>query len=244
MRITTKKIYLIGIWWIWVSAIARYYLSEWWDIHWSDSTDSELIHELQKEWCNIIIGSNKERIWKDTNLVVYTEAIPKHQQELLQAQNLNIKTRKYNEALGDIVNNKKLIAITGTHGKSTTTSMVSLVLKNSQESFFSIIGTLLKEFNGKNFYRKNSALKKLEYSVIEACEYKEHFLVYTPSVLVITNIEFDHADYFKNEKNYVEAYEKMITKVLPWGFVILDRNDTHSQKLIGIRGDITFIENW
>jgi UDP-N-acetylmuramate--alanine ligase len=68
--------------------------------------------------------------------------------------------------------------------------------------------------------------------VIEACEHKEHFLEYTPSVLVITNIEYDHADYFKTPESYIEAFQKMISKVVPGGFVILSTDDPNSQKLL------------
>jgi len=86
--------------------------------------------------------------------------------------------------------------------------MISQILKNSQEDFISIVGTLLQEFDGKNFYASHSQFSpkgrdEAAYFVIEACEHKEHFLAYHPTVAIITNIEYDHADYFKTPESYI-----------------------------------------
>lgn len=233
-----KKVYLIGIGGIGVSALARYYLSEGYEVSGSDSTNSELIHSLTSEWCDIIIWWDASRITTDINLIIYSEAVPKTQEELATALKFWIKTLRYNDALWEIVNNYKLIAVTGTHGKSTTTSMISQVLKNSSEDFKSIIWTLLKEFDGKNFYSR----WEKNYFCIEACEYKEHFLAYKPTVAVITNIEYDHADYFKSPNDYIAAYEKFIKNIIPGGFCILDSHDKNSKSLIWLRDDITYID--
>ncbi len=252
-----KKIYLIGIGGIGVSAIARYYLSEWWAVSWSDSTNSAIIEALKSQWCDIIIWSDATRLTSDFDLVVYTEAIPHDQEEFQRSQELGIKIQKYNVALSKIANHRKLIAVTGTHGKSTTSSLISIILKNSEVDFLSVVGTLLKEFWWKNFFRRTpenpspslpskeegqTIQSYGEYFVIEACEHKEHFLEYTPSVLVITNIEYDHADYFKTPELYIKAFEKMISKVVPGGFVILSTDDPNTQKLLWIRKDINYIE--
>lgn len=236
-----KKIYCIGIGWIGVSALARYYLSLWYRVFGSDSTESSLIWELQKEGCDIIIGADANRIDVDFEKIIHTEAIPPTQVELLRSLELWLKVLKYNEALAEIANKQKLIAISGTHGKSTTTSLISLILKDSNEDFYSVVGTILKEFWGKNFYSSSQNGKEQRYFAIEACEYKEHFLVYSPLVLVITNIEYDHADYFHTQKDYTGAFEKMIQRVLPEGFVIFSKDDTQIQALIGRRNDISYI---
>lgn len=233
----TKKVYLVGIGWIWVSALARYYLSKKYTVYGSDSTDSQLIHALVSEWCDIIIWSQADRITWDIDLVVYSEAIPQNQQELVKARELWITTLKYNLALAEIANSHKLIAVSGTHGKSTTTSMISQILKNSSEDFSAIIGTLLKEFDEKNFFSRGEN----NYFTIEACEYKEHFLAYRPSVAVITNIEYDHADYFKSPQNYIDAFEKFIKNIIPWGFCIINGEDTNCKKLIRTRKDIHYV---
>lgn len=245
----SKSLYCIWIGGIGVSALARYYLSLWWKVYGSDSNNSELIQKLKEEWCDIITWVDSSRISKKINLVIYTEAIPKTHIERLKARDLKIRSLKYNTALGEVVNAYKLIAITGTHGKSTTSSLVSLVLKNSQENFKSIVGTLLKEFDGRNFYSsptnslsKKAPVKNDTYFVIEACEYKEHFLEYTPTLAAITNIEYDHADYFQNTQDYIKAYEKFINKILPGGFCIINMQDNISHRLLWKRKDINYIE--
>jgi UDP-N-acetylmuramate--alanine ligase len=231
-----KKIYIIWIWGIWISAIARYYMYLGYDVFWSDSTNSELIEKLIEEWCNIIIWSDKNRIDETFEKVVYTEAIPENNEELQKTKELWIKILTYPEALAGIVNNKKLIAVSWTHGKSTTTSLISLVLKDSETWINSIVWTILKEFENKNTYFSSSPN-----FVIEACEYKRSFLKYTPSLLIITNIEIDHLDYYKNLEDYISAYEQLINNIKTWWFVIINALDKNSKSLIWKRDDINYI---
>lgn len=233
-----KKLYCIGIGWIGVSALARYYLSEGWKVFWSDAHDSELIHALQNEGCNIIVWQDSKRIDTSIDLVIHTEAIPRNQKELSKARELWIKTLKYSDALGNVANAYKLIAVAGTHGKSTTTSMISQILKNSAEDFTAVVGTLLREFDGKNFYTRGNK----NFFALEACEYKEHFLAYRPTLAVITNIEYDHADYFKTQESYIEAFEKFIDNIIPWGFCIINGENSNCKTLISKRQDIGYIE--
>ena len=231
-----KRLYCIGIWGIGVSALARYYVSLWWEVLWSDKSGSHNIEKLISEWCDILIWEDDTRI-KNIDLVIHSEAIPETQKELKTAKASWVPTQKYNEALASIVNGRKLIAISGTHGKSTTTSLTAQILKNSDTNFLAIIGTLLQEFDGQNFYNQGEP----EYAVIEACEYKDHFLAYKPSVVVITNIEYDHADYFKTQKQYLETFENFIKQITPGGFCIMNDDDPNCQKLLGKRTDITYI---
>lgn len=232
----SKKIYLIGIWGIWVSALARYYASLGYTIFGSDAHDSQLIHSLQSEGMDIIIGSDKTRITWDIEKIIYSEAVPFSQSEMKMGQDLWIPMLKYTQALWEVVNTHKLIAVSGTHGKSTTSSLIAQIFKNAGEDFSAVIGTLLKEFDGKNFFSQGEK----EYFIIEACEYKEHFLEYRPLVWVITNIEYDHADYYKTPESYVDAFEKFIENILPGGFCILGE-DKNSLSLLWKRKDIHYI---
>ncbi len=233
-----KRIYFCGIWWIGVSALARYYLSQWYEVWWSDNSDSELIHSLICEGCDIIIWSDENRITNELEKIIYSEAVPLSQKELSKWKELDIPLLKYSQGLWEIVNEYNLIAVTGTHGKSTTSSMISQILKNSRENFVSIVWTLLKEFEWKNFYRR---WEDRNLFVIEACEYKEHFLAYKPLVWVITNIEYDHADFFKTPESYVLAFKKFIDNIKPWGFCLLPGDDSNAQSLHSIREDINYI---
>jgi UDP-N-acetylmuramate--alanine ligase len=168
---------------------------------------------------------------------VYTEAIPAHHSELEKAKKLGIQTLTYPEALAQIANKKTLISIAGSHGKSTTSSLTSLVLKNSQTNVNAVVGTLLKEFGGKNAYFSESP-----YFVIEACEYRRSFLHYRPSVGVIINIDLDHLDYYKDLKDYISAFESYLNNIVPGGFAILNGEDTNCKKLLNLRKDIQYIE--
>ncbi len=236
-----KKVYIIWIGWIWISAIARYYLHIWYEVFWSDQTNSELIEKLREEWCKIEIPlSSKSFPQREKDFfekVVYTEAVPEDNPELQKARKLWIKIQTYPEALAEIANNKKLIAIAWTHWKSTTSSLTAITLKNSKTWTNAVIWTILKEFDTKNAYFSDS-----KYFVIEACEYKRSFLRYKPLIWVITNIDLDHLDYYKDLEDYISAFDEFINNIRTWGFAILNWNCKNSQNLIWKRKDINYIE--
>ena len=244
-----KNIYIIWIGGIGVSAIARYHLSQWDTVYWEDASHSELTKNLEKEWV-IFLSFEKALEGSEISVVIYTEAVPNDDHELILAREKWIKTLSYPEALGEIANDKKLIAIAGTHWKSTTTSLTSLVLKNSNENFTAVVWTILKEFENKNFFHRNSPLPQgrgaggegSDFFVIEACEYRRSFLKYTPTVWVIVNMEVDHLDYFSWEDDYVSAYKSFIENIKPWGFIILNGDDRNCQKLLWLRDDIQYVE--
>lgn len=237
-----KKIYFIWIWWIWISALARYYNENWYKVFWSDKTNSELIENLKKENIDIIIWENKNRIDKNFEKIIFTEAVPENQEELKYSRQLWLKTLTYPQALWEIANSKKLITISWTHWKSTTTSMSSIMFKNSNLNFSSIVWTLLKEFNWKNFYNRQEKNKKDNYFIIEACEYKRSFLNYKPFISIITNIEVDHLDYYKDENDYIEAFRQLTKNIQEWWFLIINWQEKNSRQLLNLRKDISIIE--
>jgi len=231
-----KKVYIIGIWGIGISGIARYYLFLWYEVHGSDSVASPLMESLKKEGMYAEIGIFPEKIDASFEMVVYTGAIPQDHAELQKAQSLNIPTLSYSEALARLVNAKKLITVAGSHGKSTTTALTSLVLKNSPLGVNALVGSLLSEFDGKNVHFSESPL-----FVLEACEYKRQFLAYRPHIAIVTNIDLDHLDYYQDEADYVRAFEEYIENIVPHGFAILDASDVHTKELVWKRSDIEYI---
>lgn len=235
------KVYIIWIGWIWISALARYYLAQSFVVYWSDMVWSELTQNLEKEWVNITIWEKPEILDEDFSLVIYTEAVPNNQSEIKRAKELRIKTLTYPQALANIVNDKKLITIAWTHWKSTTTSLTSLIFKDSQIDFTSIVWTILKEFGNKNFYYRRDTLEK-EYFILEACEYKRSFLNYKPTVWIITNIELDHLDYYKDLEDYISAFREYINNIIPGWFAILNWEDENCKKLLWLRKDIHYVE--
>lgn len=198
-----KKIYFSGIGGIGMSALARFFLSENKKVLGSDAKESDLIDELKKEGAKIFIKQKAENITPDIDLLVYSEAVPEDNPERMQARKLNTPEKSYFQALGDVSAKYKTIAIAGTHGKSTTTAMTGLTLANATV----FVGTKVFEWDNKNFRKGNSDLL-----VVEACEYRNSFLNLSPYIAVITSIEPEHLDFFKNAENYFASFKKFIQK--------------------------------
>ncbi len=163
-----KNIYFIWIWWIGTSGLARYYKSLWYNVSGSDKFASEITQKLEQEWIKVTIGEEEKNISKRIDIVIYSSAIPENQTEFKKAKELWIKTLNYPQALWEVTEDTQLISIAGTHGKSTTTSLISLILKDSWKDFASIVGSILKEFDGTNFYYKNEGKNDLLF-VLESC---------------------------------------------------------------------------
>ena len=256
MQNTQKHLHVIGIGGIGVSALARYYKHLGYTVSGSDGADSPFLDTLRSEGFDIHIGHTSGNLRDDTDLVIYSEAIitkpdltPEEQiysnPELAKARELNIRHISYPVALGEVFNAKQGIAITGSHGKSTTTAMTTLMLANeytdnptieipADGSFAymptapgcsAIIGTQVPQLGNTNFYTEIQA----ENFVIEACEYKRSFLQYHPYITVITNIDLDHLDYYQNLEDYISAFQSIVDQTR--GFVIISADDENSRKL-------------
>lgn len=234
-----NKIYIIWIWWIWISAIARYYLQKWYNVLWSDKVETELTKKLKSEWIDIFIWERPEIIDNSFEKVIYTEAISNDNSELKKSKELNIITQTYPESLKEISQKYFLIRVAWSHGKSTTSSMTAITLKNSTSSVNAVIWTILKEFDNKNCYFSDS-----KYMVIEACEYKRSFLNYNPNIAIITNIDLDHLDYYKDLDDYIDAFRDFCKNVKSWWTIVLNSDCPNSMRLYNLRNDITYVLVW
>ena len=128
--------------------------------------------------------------------------------ELLAAHERKIKTRSYPQALADITNSKRQIAVSGSHGKSSTTSLIGVMMQQSSIGGSTIVGTQLPQFGGSNYHHD----ARSDWFAIEACEYKRHFLEYTPEITVITNIDIDHLDYYRDSEDYLSAFVSLVER--------------------------------
>lgn len=221
------KIHFIAIGGIGVSALARYYLEKDHKISGSDLASSEITKSLKKSGVKIFIGQKKENISKNLDLVIYSSAVKSDNPELKEVKRLKIKHQSYPEALGELSKKYFTIAVSGTHGKSTTTSMLGLLLIKAGLDPTVIVGTKLKEFNNSNFRMGRS-----KYLVIEACEHEESFLNYYPEIIVLTNIEEEHLDYYKNLKNILKAFKKFISNLLDNGYLVVNKDDRNILRVI------------
>lgn len=209
------KIHFIGIGGIGVSALAQYYLGKGSEVFGSDITESEITKDLKKKGAVIFIGPNSAENIKDYDLVIHSPAVKENNPEIIEAEMRGIKILSYPRALGELTKEYTTIAVSGTHGKSTTTAMISLVLIEAGLDPTVIVGTKLKEFNNSNFRMGRS-----EYLVIEACEHEESFLQYWPKIIVVTNIEEDHLDYYINIENINKAFNEFVSHLKKDGILI------------------------
>ncbi|MBU6415020.1 UDP-N-acetylmuramate--L-alanine ligase, partial [Patescibacteria group bacterium] len=165
------RIHIIGIGGIGTSALARFYLATKNHVSGSDLARSEITADLQRYGARITIGPhNAKNVPAKTDVVIFTAAAEKNNPELKEARSRKIKIKSYAEALGEFTKEYFTIAIAGTHGKSTTTAMVNLMMTHAGLDPTVIIGTKLKEFGNANFRKGKS-----KYLVIEADEYAGSF---------------------------------------------------------------------
>jgi UDP-N-acetylmuramate--alanine ligase len=217
-----KKVFFIGIGGIGVSAIARMMKLEGKVVSGQDINDSPVIEELRKNDIEIFIGQGIDFIPKDTDLIVYSRAVEVYDPEFFETlKSLNIEMLSYPQILGLVSENKYTIAISGSHGKTTTTAMIAHMLLESGKDPTVVVGSLLQ---GK---KTNFIAGKSEYFVVEADEYKRAFLNLSPKILVITNIDLDHLDYYKDIEDIKDAFRSLVVKVPSDGIIICDPDAPH-----------------
>ena len=218
-----------------MSALAQYYLEKGHEISGSDLASSEITEALAKRGVKIIIANKAENISPDFDLVVYSPAVPKDNAEYKKAKELGLKLQSYPEALGQLTKEYFTIAVSGSHGKSTTTAMIALVLIKAGLDPTVVVGTKLKEFASPASSlggggASNFRMGKSKYLVIEACEYDGSFLNYFPKITVITNVDKEHLDYFKTFKNVISEFKKFILKLPQDGFLVANKDDKFMPK--------------
>ena len=203
-----KRIYMIGIGGTSMSGIAEI-LNKWgFEIAGSDTILSEVTEKLNATGIPVAIGHNENNV-EGADLVVYSAAIKDDDVELVKARELGIPTVERKEILGEITKAfRNTICISGTHGKSTTTSMVAMCFLEARQDPTIQVGAVLNEINGN--YRVGNS----ENFILEACEYSESFLNFAPKAEIILNIDNDHLDYYENLDNIKEAFIKYV-KLLP-----------------------------
>jgi len=214
------NIHFIGIGGIGVSALAKYYLEKGCQVTGSDLASSEITEALKKRGAKISIGKHKvKNLPPDIDLIVYSPAVQPANPELKAARKKRIKCLSYPQALGELTKQHWTCAVSGTHGKSTTVSMLGLLLVKAGLDPTVIVGTKLREFGDSN-----CRVGKSQYLVIEADEHFASFLNYWPKIIVITNIEADHLDYYRNLKNLKRAFNEFISHLPKDGVLITNKS--------------------
>jgi len=204
-----SHIHFIGIGGISMSGLAKILLSRGFRVSGSDNSKSPMTEDLAKSGANVLYGQSKDNITDDIDLVVYTAAVKEDNPELISAKGRNIPCITRGELLGFIMKEHPTsIAISGTHGKTTTTSMVSHIYLASQSDPTILVGGMLASING------NLRIGKSDVLITEACEYTNSFLSFYPTTAVILNVCEDHMDFFKDIDDIRLSFKKF-TEILP-----------------------------
>ncbi len=216
-----NRVYFIGIGGIGMSALARFFVHEGKTVTGSDRTPSIVTKGLESIGVSINYDQTAENISSSPGLelVVYTEAMAKDHPEMVAARALGVPMMNYFDALGLVANEYYLIAVAGTHGKTTTTAMITDILEEAGLDPTAIIGSLRSKT--KSNFRSGQS----KYAVVEACEYRRDFLSLKPDVLVITNIEWEHVDYYQDLPDVQAAFRELAERVPKDGAIVANAGD-------------------
>ena len=230
-----KNIHAIGIGGIGLSAICEILLSRGYNVSGSDMKESEMTMKLAQMGARVFIGHRKENV-ENADVLLYTAAIGPDNPELLRAKERGIPCLSRAEMLGHLMSEyENSIAVSGTHGKTTTTSMVSLIMENAKLDPTILVGGNLGEIGG------NCQVGHSKYFVTEACEYVDSFLSLKPKIEIILNIDSDHLDYFKDINQIVSSFDKFAKLVPEDGTIIAYEANPFVNKVInGLDNVITF----
>jgi len=226
------KIYCSGIGGIGLSAYASYRASQGHQVLGSDRAETDIVRDLQGQGIEVFLKQDGSHIPEDVDLFVFSEAIPETSPERQRAEALSIPQQSYFQALGELTRLRssgatdgqardfRVIAVAGTHGKSSTTAMAARVLIDAGLDPSVIVGTKMREMNGRNWRKGGSQL-----FVVEACEYCRSFHFLSPEVILLTNADGDHFDYYRSQEDYEQAFVDFVKRLPPDGLVITHGKD-------------------
>ena len=217
------RAYFVGIGGIGMSALARYFVQKKWMVAGYDKTPTTLTRQLSKEGISIHYKDAIQEIPKDfkdieKTLVVYTPAVPSDSQELNYFIDNQFDVFKRARAVAEIANNGYCIAVAGTHGKTTTTSLIAHILKNSGKKITAFMGGISSNYNTNLIAGTGKEI------IIEADEYDKSFLNLKPNLAVLTSMDADHLDIYENEQDIQKNFRAFMALVALDGIKIVNAN--------------------
>ena len=213
------RVYFVGIGGIGMSALAQFFQYQGKIVSGSDREGTPTTKLLAERNMQVWIGEDGCHIPADTELLVYSDAVPVNNAERVRAREMKIPQTSYFEALGEVSKAMRTIAVAGTHGKTTTTAMLAKILQDCEKEPTAIVGSIVQDF-GSNFLPGRNDLL-----VVEACEYREHLLELSPEILVITNVELDHTDFFPSLSALQNTFRKAVERVPKNGVIVANPSD-------------------
>lgn len=229
---------MCGIGGIGMSALAQLLVERGDRVTGSDREESPTTEMLTRKGVQVCIGQRPANVPEDATVLVYSAAVHADNPERMRASELGIPQLTYFDMLGEVAKGKRVVAISGTNGKTTTTGMLGRILKDAGISPTVVVGSIVKDFES-NYVSGTSNV-----FVVEACEYERHFLSLSPDVLVVTNIELDHTDYYRDLTDVQSAFRALMEKVPATGFIVTDvESPTIAPLLQGLSATIVDYKN-
>ncbi len=225
-----KKIHFIGIGGIGVSALARLFRARGAEVSGSDRADFDEVKDLEKRGIKVYTKHAAENVPSNTEMVVYSSAVPEDNPEFLVAREKGIPALDYVEALAKIMEAKYGIAVSGTNGKTTTTAILGKILEKEGWDPLVVVGGKVPGWDNNLRIPGNQTSdveEKFPHNIFvaEACEYRRNMLKLRPKIIVLTNLEPDHLDYFKDMDDLKSAFEEYVKKLPSDGILVYNADD-------------------
>lgn len=227
MKIEPKHIiYFLGIGGIGMSAIARYYNLQGVEIHGYDRTETPLTKQLESEGIYIHYQEDISKIPENTNLVIYTPAVPETNAEFAYCRGKGLPMKKRSMVLGEISQDKYTIGVAGTHGKTSTTSTIAHLMHECGLKFTAFIGGISNNFSSNLVHHPESDI-----ILVEADEFDRSFLQLHPDIAIITSMDADHLDIYHDYKKLYSSFEQFVSQIKDRGHLIKKIGlDIHSKQ--------------
>ncbi|TVQ08676.1 MAG: UDP-N-acetylmuramate--L-alanine ligase [Bacteroidetes bacterium] len=214
-----NKVYFLGIGGIGMSALARYFLWLGKDVSGYDRTKTDLTLELEKEGADINYEDRAGLIPENLDMIIYTPAIPQNSQQFEFLLKTGVPMYKRAHVLGVIAKNNFTIAVAGTHGKTTITTMLAHIFKTAGMNFMALAGGISTNYN-TNFVVSGSP----HYVIVEADEYDRSFLHLHPNITVITSVDADHLDVYGSMEQVEDTFKLFVKNLKPGGVLLTHQN--------------------
>lgn len=225
-----KRIHFVGIGGVSMSAIAMSMEKKGYLVSGSDRSMSKSLEKMKKMGITVYVGHRKENLG-DAEVLVFTGAIAEDNPELVEARERKIPILRRTQALNIFLKDHKYnIAISGTHGKTTTSCMLTAILENAGEKPDFFIGANVPTYNSAH------RVEDSDFLVIEACEYQASFLDFEPNTIIVNNIDYDHVDYYNGIEHVYDAFFKFASILDADGKLIVNNDDEYAKKLAQFEG--------
>lgn len=213
-----QNVYFLGIGGIGMSALARYFNFHGCTVSGFDKTATPLTKKLEEEGIHVFYSADVSRITADIDLIIFTPAVSQDHAEWEVINKLQIPVAKRAFVLGLIANSGINLAVAGTHGKTTTSAILTHILKDSLGEVNAFVGGVMSNYNTNFLYGANS-----DYHVVEADEFDRSFLHLTPKLAIINSMDADHLDIYGGHDALIESFQEFANKIYPDGVLVVKK---------------------